>query len=209
MKTDRPLYKVTCFITREKLGKKEILLLQHPTAGIQFPAGTVEIDENFTQAAILEAYEETGLKEFVTCKHIGHKNYFLPGKNVVLQKAAVFSRPNVSSNCWASIRRGVIVKKERYYGDFTQISYIEGNKYPNPDYITYQITGWMESCKLTSKIQRHFYHLHTHSTLDNWEHEADKHVFKLFWSPINNLPPIVFPQNQWLEYVLTESGYLF
>ncbi|SFM10271.1 hypothetical protein SAMN03159341_116100 [Paenibacillus sp. 1_12] len=37
--------KVTCFITREKEMKNEILLIQHPNAGIQFPAGTIDNED--------------------------------------------------------------------------------------------------------------------------------------------------------------------
>jgi hypothetical protein len=97
------LGKVTCFITRERGNKTEILLIQHPNAGIQFPAGAVEENE----------------------------------------------------------------------------------------------------------VTRHYYHFRSNCTLNDWEQEADHHLFKLFWSPLDQLPFIVPPQREWLEYVLSELNYTF
>jgi 8-oxo-dGTP pyrophosphatase MutT (NUDIX family) len=209
MKESNILGKVTCFITREKEAKKEILLIQHPNAGIQLPAGTVEVNEDFKQAALREAFEETGLDEFNTCNYIGKQDINLSDKHIIFQNAKVFSRPDLSSSQWAEIRRGITVQQERRQGNFAQISYIEGDKYPDPNYITYQITGWVEDSRLASKVSRHFYHLCSNCTLNEWEQEADNHTFKLFWSQLDKLPVIVSPQNEWLDYVLTELNYSF
>ena len=40
------LHKVTAFILRRAPGGPELLLIQHPHAGIQVPAGTVEPGED-------------------------------------------------------------------------------------------------------------------------------------------------------------------
>jgi hypothetical protein len=56
MQQQNVLGKATCFITRKTDTKIELLLIQHPNAGIQLPAGTVEINEDFKQAALREAY---------------------------------------------------------------------------------------------------------------------------------------------------------
>lgn len=57
------LEKVTVFITRGKANKIELLLFEHPNAGIQLPAGTVEINENHYDAALREA-EKNRIKRY-------------------------------------------------------------------------------------------------------------------------------------------------
>lgn len=201
---EEELGKVTCFITRENSDKLELLFIHHPSAGIQLPAGTVEIDEDFDEAAYREATEETGLKNFISCKMIGSSEQMLEGKYIIFKKAKIYSRPDTSSSQWAEIRRGITVSHERKHDRFVQVSYKEGDKYPEPNYITYQITGWVEEKYLSSKIKRNFYHLQSNSELDEWEVETDNHTFKLFWCPLDNLPPIIAPQNEWLTYFLKE-----
>lgn len=205
---EKSIGKVSCFITRKKHNKLELLLIQHPNAGIQIPAGTVEINEDFQQAAMREVVEETGLKEFVSCRSIGKQEQILEGKYIIFDKAKIYSRPDISSLQWAEIRRGITVLHERSQGNFVQISYKEGDKFPEPNYITYQITGWTEESNLASKVTRQFYHFQSSSQVDEWEIETDNHHFKLFFSPLDNLPQIVSPQNEWLDYLLNEIDHL-
>lgn len=206
---EKALGKVTCFITRiKKHNKLELLLIQHPNAGIQIPAGTVEINEDFQQAAWREAVEETGLKVFVSCRTIGRQEQILVDKYIIFDKAKIYSRPDISSTQWAEIRRGITVLKERSKGDFVQISYKEGDQFPDPNYITYQITGWTEKSNLASIVTRQFYHFQSNSQVDEWEIETDNHRFKLFWSPLDCLPQIVSPQHEWIDYILNDMNNL-
>jgi 8-oxo-dGTP pyrophosphatase MutT (NUDIX family) len=55
--------KVTAFVIRSVNGRMDLLLFEHPYAGIQFPAGTVEPGEAPEAAAVRETYEETGLRD--------------------------------------------------------------------------------------------------------------------------------------------------
>ncbi|WP_051620945.1 NUDIX domain-containing protein [Paenibacillus sp. UNC451MF] len=204
------LGKVTCFITRECDSGTELLLFQHPNAGIQLPAGTVELNEDFREAAQREAFEETGLREFASCTYIGEQATSLPSdKYFTYHNAKVYSRPDLSSAQWAEIRRGINLAYIREQGDFVQVSYTEEDQYPYPNYITYQITGWVERKHLASTVRRQFYHLRSISTKDKWEQEADHHLFQLFWAPMDSLPEIVAPQQQWVTYVTNELKYNF
>ena len=46
--------KVTAFVTRQWEGERQLLLFKHPYAGVQIPAGTVEVGESPEQAALRE-----------------------------------------------------------------------------------------------------------------------------------------------------------
>ncbi len=206
----QPVEKITAFITRRINQNLELLLFNHPNAGIQIPAGTVENGENIKEAPMREVTEETGLKEITIKNYIGYKesrtsnNQFL-----ILKKSKVYSRPDSTSFDWAELRRGTTVIAKRRKDEYTQITYREHDRYPNPRYVTYQITGWVPSYALTNEVRRHFFHLEIIEEVPKeWEQLADHNVFRLFWSPLTNLPEIVAPQRQWLEFV-KETGYNF
>lgn len=58
-------HKVLAYITRERSGRREVLVFDHrdfPEAGAQVPAGTVEPGEPVEQALWREIEEEAGLK---------------------------------------------------------------------------------------------------------------------------------------------------
>lgn len=65
----------------------------------------------------------------------------------------------------------------------------------------------LQSSNLASIVSRRFYHLRSNCNIDNWEQNADNHLFKIFWSPLNKLPEIVSPQNEWLRYISTYLRY--
>ena len=59
------LEKVTAFVIRKLASGEELLILQHPTAGFQLPAGTVNPGENPRVAVLREVAEETGLTKYI------------------------------------------------------------------------------------------------------------------------------------------------
>lgn len=201
--------KVTAFITQNRNQKTELLLIQHPNAGIQIPAGTVENGETVEQALKREITEETGLKHITIKNYIGYMDITLPDNQfMLLGKSKVYSRPNLTSFDWAELRKGVQITANRTIDDYTQISYVEYDRYPNPEYVTYNITGWVPTNILCKKSRRHFFHVLVNEELqEEWELIADNHIFKLFWSPLVSLPQIVDPQDQWLEFVKHDLGY--
>ncbi len=209
---DRLLEKVTAFITRQNEEITELLVLKHPSAGLQIPGGTVEPGEEPLAAALREAQEETGLKDFASYRQIGLQEEKLPDATLaVVEATEVYSRPKGSSFNWAHFRRGIhVVKSGLSEQSFTQVSYIEHDQFENPNYITYQITGWVPDRCLAGKTRRHFYHLvASTSPGGTWRQFSDNNEFELLWAPISDLPRIVHPQDKWLEYVTGSLGYDF
>lgn len=195
--------KVTCFITRNIGHETELLLFKHPYAGNQIPAGTVENSEKPEVAALREAVEETNLQGLVIAKSLGFKKEELPDDQSITSKdATVYARPDVSSFDWAIIRAGIRVEIIRKKRDFSQVLYKEYDHLPDPQYVTYSIMGWVPDCVLIQEYTRHFFHLTCHgNSPDNWTVSTDNHVFRLFWSPLKNLPPLIPPQDEWLIFL--------
>lgn len=201
------LNKVTAFVTRFRPQERALLLFQHPTAGIQFPAGTVEEGETIEQAAFREVAEETGLHDIILLRYLGWRDELPPQfTHVIYQETKVYSRPDSTSAAWASFRRGIAVRWERQAAGFAQVTYDEGNRYPNPDFLSYRITGWVPEECLADTNRRHFFHFsYSGSTPDRWEQFSDNLHFQLFWAPLDHLPPMIELQRAWLEYFLQRT----
>jgi 8-oxo-dGTP pyrophosphatase MutT (NUDIX family) len=195
------LEKVTAFVIRSTAHGDDLLLFEHPTAGIQIPAGTVEDGERPDEAVLREAGEETGLGGLRIRRYLGHEVVALPpGYGMVGQTTTVFAQPDLTGQDWARIRRGILVKVERRSGDSVQVTYEEADRLLDPQYITYRITGWVPDRALAEAVTRHFYHLtYEGPAAGRWEVETDSHCFTLFWAPMAALPPIIPPQDAWLE----------
>ena len=125
----RVLEKVTAFITRPGSSGLDLLLFQHPSAGVQLPAGTVEEGETAEEAVLREAAEETGLAKLRLLSTIGYRYRVLPpGQAVLLCSTAVYSRPDVTSFDWAGLPRGCWVRLQRQQGGFAQVTYEEWDR---------------------------------------------------------------------------------
>lgn len=201
------LDKVTAFITRQGDHSKQVLLINHPYAGFQFPAGTVEDGEDFEAAVKREVGEETGLQQVKIRSLLGELIEQFAGRVFTLRAETVYARPDNSSFDWAVLPRGVGVDALREQDDFVQVSFVEGDVYPNPSYTTYQITGWVARESLTAQLCRRIYHLTCHEdTPPSWQRFVDRHTYTLVWADVTALPDIVWPQSEyWDKY---RSGIL-
>ncbi len=199
----RTIEKVTAFITRQTEDGPQILLLKHPHAGIQIPAGSVEAGETSAQAVLREVCEETDLTISAPLVYLGCQQTQLPADQAIIRHpVTVFARPDKTSFDWVQIRSAVQVKVLQTVPDFTQITYIEYDQVPEPNFITMQITGWVPNDHLAQIRLRHFFHLKFEgATKSYWEVFSDHHTFTIFWSPLDNLPVIISPQDTWLKYL--------
>ena len=203
-----PVEKVTAFVTRTTQAGPELLLFEHPFAGIQIPAGTVEAQETPEEAVLREVREETGLRPVSIQRYLGCEELRLPdGEWIVAEKTRVYARPNPESFDWAYLRRGTRVRSGRRVSGFLQITYEEFDRMPDPQYISMSITGWVPDGKLADRTRRHFFCLeHPGSPEARWTVFADNHRFTLFWTPLQDLPRIVSPQDRWLRFLQQDAN---
>jgi 8-oxo-dGTP pyrophosphatase MutT (NUDIX family) len=196
------IQKVTAFVTRPTTEGLELLLLEHPYAGIQIPAGTVE-DESPEEAVLREVAEETGVGSATICRNLGSATGSLPeGQRIILVPTKVYARPDLTSFDWAYLRKGIQVTVNRQENGFSQITYQEPDRVPEPSFITMSITGWVPDGVLADAWERHFYQLEYASpSRERWTAFSDNHTFTLFWAPLSNLPAIIPPQDKWLAYL--------
>lgn len=199
----RVLKKVTAFVMRKVAGEEQLLLFEHPTAGIQIPAGTVEADEKPEIAVLREAQEETGLVGLTIAHYLGAVDDPLPdGHKVMAVTAPVHARPDAESVSHAKLRRGLMVAVLRTATGFTQVTYQEYDRAPDAQYISMSITGWVADSTLADSQLRHFFILAFHGeSAERWQIYTDHHWFTLFWAPLNNLPPLISPQDTWLRFL--------
>ena len=194
--------KVTAFVTRTTGEGLELLLLEHPFAGIQIPAGTVE-DETPEEAVLREVAEETGIDSATIGSYLGRDEVSLPEEQrIIAAPAKVYARPDATSFDWATLRKGIQVTVKRRADGFSQATYEEPDRVPDPQFITMSITGWVPDAVLADTVVRHFFHLEYYGpSKARWTAFADNHRFTLFWAPISDLPEIISPQDEWLVFL--------
>jgi len=198
------LEKVTGFVVRKLATGQELLLLQHPFAGFQLPAGTVNPGETPKHAILREIAEESGLSHVTIEADLGFQDIILPPNQAVLiHPTKVFSRPDPSSFDWIQVSPGLWLEVHRRENGYAQITYKEPDRLPDPSYTTYQITGWVPDETLSQRQRRYFFLLHFDGhTPPSWKVNADFHTFTLSWYPIDDLPDLIPPQDEWLSVLL-------
>jgi 8-oxo-dGTP pyrophosphatase MutT (NUDIX family) len=204
----RVLEKVTVFVTRGPANRRELLLFEHPNAGIQIPAGTVEVDEEPIDAALREAIEETGIGILCSpCLLAEREEPIADGLCSVLEDTDVYARPDTASASWARLRRGIAVVIERRSGELVQVTYRELDSANEPNYVTCQITGWVPRQVLTEQRRRSFYRIEwADPTPSEWTVNGDVANCRVFWAPMDALPSIVAPQHGWLPVLFEHES---
>ncbi len=203
---ERELQKVTAFIVRHD--PREVLLLRDPFTGIQFPAGAVEAGEAPEAAARRAGAEATGLDDIGAAIPAGVSLEEVVGDGwLVAETTPVLFRPDARANSWAILRRGVAVTSEREEAGFVQVTYEEVDRLPSPQYLTARITGWVRREALTKVLRRFFFVLpYKDETAAAWALGSGAQGQVLFWAPLDTLPAIVPPQDQWIPYLTAATG---
>ncbi|MCP5099521.1 MAG: NUDIX domain-containing protein [Chloroflexi bacterium] len=210
---DDAVYKVTAFITRRVTNETQLLVFQHPTAGIQLPAGTVETGELAETAVLREITEETGLTQLKIVRHLGRwENELAPGECIIAMPIRPLLSPDPNALPFQKqFSRGITVNDEGKVGAYTKISYIEYDQVPNPTCVAFKITGYVPHDAVRMKKTRDFYHVTCEEeTAVRWTHPGDQnHTFTPFWTPLTPKPTLVPGQDKWLNFtyntLLTEK----
>ncbi|MEW5986825.1 MAG: NUDIX domain-containing protein [Chloroflexota bacterium] len=201
------LQKVTAFVTRGTGPAAELLVFRHPTAGVQVPAGTVEIGETVEAAVLREVYEETGLANVQIMGKLQVSQQTLSqDERVVWRMTKVFDAPAAdASGTGFLFRRGTPVRYLGADGKFARVSYEEYDLNQPATLPLVSVNGWVRRSILTDRLERHHFHLTTGiETPAAWPVFSDGHFFQLYWAPLQPRPRLIPPQDSWLEEVYAE-----
>ncbi len=194
--------KVTAFITRRLREEADLLLFEHPDAGIQLPAGTVEVAEQPSEAVIREAAEETGLTGLTMIKLLGRQSYSLvDGEMAILRLTKIFDEPAYdSSSGGMALTRGSSVRVKGKVGEFSLVHGDALDLKANTEERINHAEGYVRTSLLTNRMERYFYHLRScDNNHDQWNVSADGLVFRCFWAPLRSNVELNRWQQPWLN----------
>ncbi|MCC6615744.1 MAG: NUDIX domain-containing protein [Anaerolineae bacterium] len=204
MSEDRQLQKVTAFVTRGLPEPHELLIIRHPEAGLQLPAGTVEASETTREAVLREAREETGLKQLGIIALLGSQRMeFAPDEAVMCADALLQLTPDYSSTVVTSfiLRRGMSVKLLDSEPGFIRLAYEEQTHRDGARVVKGRHTGWVVESSVTQMVTRHFYHLMaSDETAAEWRVQAEPDaIFHCSWAHLKIDLGLTPPQDTWLR----------
>lgn len=205
MRNKRAIQKVTAFITRMVEGQAELLLMEHPMAGIQLPAGTVDLAESLETAVLRETAEETGLERVELVGKLGQIDLELPeDERIVTRATKLFDAPasDASSVGGFGLTRGSPVKIQQVHGSFAEVVSDPLDLSQTPPVRVAGVHGFVRLSLLTRRIERHLFHLSAvQATSSNWQSYSDGIAFRLFWTSLEPVPIIHPTQQVWLDQI--------
>jgi len=207
--------KVTAFVTRRREDIVELLVFQHPTAGLQLPAGTIDDGETPLQAVVREVFEETGLTSLGSVTSIGLMSAMGgPSSRMVVDTTPFYAEPSVDSEIIPitigmgvevpTLRRGYWCELVKNDGDWCYVAYPHGTIVDGVETQTRKL-GWVPSQFLAADVTREMFHVPVKSAaLDRWAHtcEGDGLIgYEVFWTPLHSPVNLVDSNRRWFEFV--------
>ncbi|MDX2161581.1 MAG: NUDIX domain-containing protein [bacterium] len=199
---ERVLHKVTAFVTRTSAAGRELLVFEHPHAGVQLPAGTVEANEEPEQAALREVREETGLVRLSLRGCLGAFDQPMPERSsMIFRDSMLQSTPQRDATLIRQfLRRGLPVEVGDEVNQFVKVTFRETDL--RTGNVIAQQSGWIPVISLAERVVRSCFQVEAEpDTPDQWHHQADRdHTFALFWVPLDSDPGLHPAQAEWLTF---------
>jgi 8-oxo-dGTP pyrophosphatase MutT (NUDIX family) len=201
----RSIQKVTAFVTRVVGSNLELLLMEHPMAGIQLPAGTVELSETAEAAVLREVAEETGLEPVRIIRELGRIKVELPeNERIISRVTKLFDAPasDASSVGGYGLHRGSPVKVLRNIDTFAEVLCDPLDLSQVPPVRVNGVQGYVRRSLLVGKTERYLFHMTlTEAAPDQIESLNDGVLFRCFWEPLVPKPELHPAQQNWLDEV--------
>lgn len=188
------------FATRDVGSGAELLVFEHPTAGWQVPAGTVERGESFEVAALRELHEETGVMGADARLVLTEAGLHRPDVLIVAENLTAFGEPREGAHAlpWAPWRGWGVFPLDHRDG----FTLIEVDRLTDGGArIQRERIGWVRTASLAARTERHFFQVPVeHHAAEPWVHRAeDLYDFACRWVPVRAAPRLIDHQQSWLE----------
>jgi len=180
--------------------RQSFLAIQHPTAGLQLPAGSVEPGEQPDAAASREFMEETGIAAISNLREIATIDEDLRGSAITKTAIDLFDDPSFTKSSQHRIPRGFRVQILQSLREAINVRYTEWLFKASAQEPSWSVEGWTERGFIEARLLRHLYVCDVPDiSANHWMHAMDGHLSELGWYDVEMHPPLIPPQDRWLE----------
>lgn len=188
MLSQTPMLKVTAFCIRDG----RLLVFDHPAAGTQVPAGTVEIGEDPREAALRELIEETGVDRpfVVTTLGVIERD---------LRRGEAYALRDLITDDGRMVRRGLPIA---IHEDAAGVRFVfeDWDYEQRPPILLDRREGVCAEAAVSSRVRRHFFIVATDDPRsDSWVCEADGWAWTVRWAAIDETLHLSGEQHEWLS----------
>lgn len=172
--------KVTAFITRQSAHGPELCVFEHPTDGVQLPAGTLPPGENARAGALREGFEETGLDGLQFQSELDVLPACAPGEAIVARPITLGAH---------RVSAGALARVLEQGADHALIQ-VDG------------ASGIVKSDALAFDAMRHLVHLTLDAeAADQWfvvTPDGGGHCWRCHWRSLDDIDALHHRQQPWL-----------